>query len=141
MMVIIALSSDARAINESFSYDIDEVNTQLAPLTKLEQLHINYPDKTFQELITDNELAGYSFAAVSNSQSGFYEPMPILPAFWWGCILGWVGILVVFLVTQDSLQTKSALWGCIVGSLLGCFIYVILIVSTGFTPDLFYWFW
>jgi sulfite exporter TauE/SafE len=30
-----------------------------------------------------------------------------------------VGILVVYLVGKDPVQTKQAIWGCVVGSVLG----------------------
>ena len=43
---------------------------------------------------------------------------PIIPAFWWGCLFGPVGILVVYLVEDDSSQTKSAFWGCLVNVLI-----------------------
>lgn len=40
-----------------------------------------------------------------------------VPAFWWGCVLGWVGLLVVYLVTDnDKAQVKKALTGCLVAT-------------------------
>lgn len=140
ILIIINSSFDVSANHDSFSYHADEVNTHLEPLLKLESLHKSFPDKTFQELIEENDLDSYSYTNASNLQNRFSEPMPIIPAFWWGCILGWVGILVVFLVTQDSSQTQSALWGCIVGTLLGCVFYGLIIFNAGFTVDFLMWF-
>lgn len=140
-LIAITLSFSTRAENDSFSYNSEEVNTHLGPLLKLEQLHKKFPDKTLEELITDNELSNYSFTNASKLQNGISEPMPILPAFWWGCLLGWVGILVVFLVTQDSLQTQNALWGCIVSALFSCTLYAIIVLSVGLSSDFFFWFW
>lgn len=139
-ILIVTFSFDVRANDDSFSYRTDEVNIHLEPLMKLELLHKSFPDKTFQELIEENDLDSYSYTNASKIQTGFSEPMPIIPAFWWGCILGWVGILVVFLVTQDSLQTQNALWGCIVGTLLSCVFYGLIILNTGFTIDFLTWF-
>jgi len=46
-----------------------------------------------------------------------------IPGFVWGLVLGVVGILVVYLVTEDKEETKKALYGCIAGALLwtGCY--------------------
>jgi hypothetical protein len=37
-----------------------------------------------------------------------------IPSFLWGCVLGAIGILIVYLITEDSDETKKALWGCVV---------------------------
>ncbi|UBM60393.1 hypothetical protein LAG90_07015 [Marinilongibacter aquaticus] len=45
--------------------------------------------------------------------------MPIVPPFWWGCVLGIVGFLVVYLVTDnDKEAVKSALIGCVISTLV-----------------------
>lgn len=41
-----------------------------------------------------------------------------IPSFLWGCILGWVGLLIVYLMADDSAETKKALWGCILSTVL-----------------------
>jgi len=42
-----------------------------------------------------------------------------IPPFWWGFLLSWVGILLVYILTEHNKEfTKDALIGCIVGSLL-----------------------
>lgn len=45
------------------------------------------------------------------------EPLAGIPGFWWGCILGWVGWLLVYLLTdKDPVQSKAAMTGCLVSS-------------------------
>ena len=51
-----------------------------------------------------------------------------IPAFLWGCVLGWIGILVVYLVTEDSDETKKALYGCLIGWGLGFLLYILFVV-------------
>ena len=42
-----------------------------------------------------------------------------IPPFWWGFVLSWVGILVVYFLTDKSNEyTKEALIGCVVSALL-----------------------
>ncbi len=53
-------------------------------------------------------------------------PLGIAP-FLWGCVLGWVGLLVVYLVTDgDKAQTKKALTGCLVGTGVEVALYLVL---------------
>ncbi len=60
------------------------------------------------------------------------KDMPILGAFWWGCCLGVVGVLLVYIITDnDKGQMKSALIGCVIVSLL---------VGVGGLLDPFGWF-
>lgn len=53
-----------------------------------------------------------------------------IPAFWWGCVLGWVGLLLVYLLTDnDKAEVKKALKGCVVGTLVGVGLYVLIFVA------------
>ncbi|MFO7621521.1 MAG: hypothetical protein R6W81_09700 [Bacteroidales bacterium] len=45
------------------------------------------------------------------------DPLFGIPAFWWGCVLGWVGLLLVFLLTdKDRELTRKAMTGCLISS-------------------------
>lgn len=47
------------------------------------------------------------------------DKMPILGAFWWGCALSVVGLILVYFITDnDRSQVKSALIGCVIGTLV-----------------------
>ena len=50
-----------------------------------------------------------------------------IPSFIWGCTLGWVGILIVYLISEDKKETMMALWGCIANGAIGIVIYIIYI--------------
>lgn len=48
------------------------------------------------------------------------EPLLGIPAFWWGCVLGWVGLLLVYVLTdKDREQTRKALTGCLISTGVG----------------------
>jgi len=52
------------------------------------------------------------------------EPPLGIPGFWWGCLLGWVGLLLVYIMTdQDKVQTKKAFTGCLVSSIGALVVY------------------
>jgi hypothetical protein len=49
-----------------------------------------------------------------------------IPPFWWGCVLGWVGILLVYLLTDnDKEKAKQALYGCLVQTGVVGILYVL----------------
>jgi hypothetical protein len=52
-----------------------------------------------------------------------------IPAFWWGCVLSWIGILVVYFTTdKDQDQTKKAFYGCLVSAGASVLVYVIFLL-------------
>jgi cytochrome c biogenesis protein CcdA len=54
------------------------------------------------------------------------EPPLGIPSFLWGCILGIVGVLIVYIITDgDKAETKKSLWGFLVA--VG--VYVVLYVG------------
>lgn len=64
------------------------------------------------------------------------EP-PFLSAFWWGCLTGGIGILIVALTTDgDSDQVRKSVIGCAVPtgcSLLSTLAYYLFILAYGTT--------
>lgn len=73
------------------------------------------------------EVEGINDALLTNVSSSSIIPLapevaegPVLgiPSFLWGCALSWVGLLIVYLMAEDTAETKKALWGCILGTLL-----------------------
>jgi len=104
-----------------FRYDAAAIGTEMAQLDQLEGYLNEHPDATLGQMTADgNPLA--SLVGDSNGLAGFNilnEKTLGIPGFIWGCCLSWVGILIVYLVGKDPAQTKQAIWGCVVGSVLG----------------------
>lgn len=105
---------------ELFSYNKDALNTEFAELSAVEDYVIQNNGITLSEMQADNsDLAGslpaFSFISTTTIYGG-----PIgIPSFVWGCVLGPVGILAVYLLADDpSSEARKALWGCIIGSIL-----------------------
>jgi hypothetical protein len=123
-----------------FSYDANKINQEMSELQSLEDFVTVNPGVTLSNLQTENSSLVNDLNLISETYGGIGsfsgEPALGIPSFLWGCILGWVGILIVYLVTdQDKAETKKALTGCIVSSLAGCVVgvvyYVIIIVYYG----------
>ncbi len=110
------LSASAENI---FEISSENLENEFAEINQIEAmvLDADVDLKGLQEI--DGTLAAKLDESVAASLTQTADDMPILGPFWWGCCLGIVGFLVVYLVTDnDKAQVKNALLGCIVGTLV-----------------------
>lgn len=115
-----------------FSYDKEKVNTEMTQLNALEEMVAQNQDLTYDDLLEANSPLVANLNLNANTMlPGMINDMPLVPAFWWGCVLGPVGILLVYLIEEDKDQTMSALWGCIVGSASYVAFWVIYAIIWG----------
>ncbi len=102
----------------SFDFDQQSVDQEFQKLNEIEELVAGNPDLTYQSL----QESYPELTADLSSENGVSQTagdMPILGPFWWGCILGIIGLLLVYVITDnDKAQLKSALVGCVVGTLV-----------------------
>lgn len=105
---------------------------------------------SLEEFLETNETSYSELVAIESSLIASVAPEPLLPfsddvdsegpalgipSFLWGCVLGWVGLLIVYLVTENTDETKKALWGCIASSVIGVVIYVVIIAAAATTTS------
>jgi hypothetical protein len=81
--------------------------------TEIKQLHPEALVGISDHILLDN--------AVQESPLG-------IPSFLWGCVLGWVGILLVYLISEDRDETKKALYGCITTGVVVIAFYVVYVL-------------
>ncbi len=107
---------------EESAFNLDENAMDLA-FSELNELD-TYLDMNEGVTYADLEAAGSDLitnisdiaAPLGISQEA--EPPLGIPGFWWGCLLGWVGLLLVYIMTdQDKVQTRKAFTGCLVSSI------------------------
>lgn len=122
-----------------FQLDEQSIENQFADLNELENI-IEANEGITLSGIQNGELnlSPELNAKVKGLSDGMnlMEPPLGIPGFWWGCVLGPLGILLAYLLSdQDRDETKSALWGCLVGYGAGFLLYIIiwvLILGAGF---------
>jgi hypothetical protein len=124
--LIIAVSCVFAGNADLFSYDQDQLNNEFTELNMLENYVKINEGITLTSLINENHplIAGISLSNPFNPAIPFGEPPLGIPSFWWGCCIGVWGIAVVYFVTEDKDETKQALKGCVVGTLIGLVLYV-----------------
>ncbi len=102
--------------DESNIYDaFTEVNDLVSFLKENEGITFNDLESVNSELISNVS----SSAALMHHDDDDYRTPPIFSAFIWGCLLNWVGMLIVGLTTGfDGRQITKSAWGCLINSLL-----------------------
>jgi Na+/proline symporter len=133
---VIAVTTVFAGNADLFSYDKDQLNKEFANLDMLENYVKINEGITLTSLINENNplIAGISFSNPFNLSMPFSEPPLGIPSFWWGCIIGVWGVAVVYFVTEDKEETKQALKGCVIGTLVWIILYFGLYVwALGYT--------
>jgi len=124
-----AFTLDQEAFDEALS-DLNELDSYLALNVDLTYSDLEAADS---ELITNIS----NVAAPMGTAPQDDDDLMGIPAFWWGCVLGWVGWLLVYVLTdQDSAQTKKAFNGCLISSgvsvALSVLYYTVIATSTNY---------
>lgn len=123
-----------------FSYDKQEIENEFESLTQLESYVKCNDGITLSKLVDSNSpmVSGIAFGS-PYALSSFLDDAPLgVPSFWWGCCFGVAGIAVVYFVTEDDEETKSAFKGCVIGTLASAVLYWgIYIGVLGYTGFLF----
>jgi hypothetical protein len=117
---------------EALKYDEKSINAEFEKLNKLEE-YVNTNEGTTLADVQDSELTKDLKLDTKITSTVAAGDLPLnIPAFWWGCVLGLVGVLVVYIVTdQDKDQTKKALYGCLVWAGIAI-LYYLFVVATIF---------
>lgn len=115
---------------ELFSYDRNALETAISAISAVENFVAQNPEISVNDLAKTGNLLVNGFEMATNPFGLSGEPALGIPSFLWGCVLGWVGLLVVFIVTDnDKEQVKKALFGCLTSGVVGIIIYIIVIAT------------
>lgn len=103
----------------AFTLDQDALDVALSELIELD----NFLAQNEGVLYADMEAEGNVLISDISDISAPLGMAPAsddllgIPAFWWGCVLGWIGLLLVYILTdQNKEETRSAFNGCLVGT-------------------------
>ena len=114
-----------------FSYDEDLLMAELSDINKLDV----YVEAN--EGITLDELSREESPLIANmegtvspmgmaGEEGNGEPPLGIPSFLWGCVFGIIGLLIVYVATEnDKAEAKKAMWGCLASTAVSVLIYVV----------------
>ena len=106
-------------------------------LNKIEKFVQNNEGTTLDNLKSQNSelLSNINLEADTASVVAASDLPAGIPAFWWGCVLTILGVVLVYVLTdKDNAQTKKALLGCLVSGGLYIIWWIVLAAagSSGF---------
>ena len=140
LISVLALTFTFAFAEEPMKYDAQNINSEFEQLNKIEQYVQNHEGTTLENLKTQNADVLGNIDLVSDAAASVAaSDLPAgIPAFWWGCVLTILGVVLVYVLTdKDNAQTKKALMGCLVTG--GVYLlYVIFWVVVGGRSG--YWF-
>jgi len=113
-----------------FNYNQDELNASLGELNQLEEIVLADEEVTFESLQLTNEdlMVNISDQPMLTDATQGRPPLGI-PSWIWGCALGFVGIGIVYFVTEDRDEAMKALYGCIGYTVVLVIIYIAAFAS------------
>lgn len=114
---ILALSFTVATAAEPINLDAKNIDAEFEQLNKIEKFVQNNEGTTLDNLKSQNSelLNDIKIEADTASVVASSDLPGGIPAFWWGCILTLLGVILVYVLTdKDNAQTKKALMGCIV---------------------------
>ena len=127
--------SEIQSVTE---FDESEIYDAFSEVSGLDQYLAQNNDKTYTDISQENAtlLSGISATTTLPFSTSSDELVLGIPSFLWGCVFGWVGLLVVYLVLENKAQTKKALYGCIVSTVvsIGLWVFVIAATSSSSAP-------
>jgi hypothetical protein len=126
---VIAFSND---LSKVFEIDEDRLATELSALSLVEEV-VKRNSYTRTDLFSaENPIAlnalqpTYGIESVLLSDDG--TPLGI-PSFFWGFCFGILGILLVYIITEDQSEARKAVNGCaVMGLLYGLFYVAFLLI-------------
>ncbi|PLK46192.1 hypothetical protein [Emticicia sp. TH156] len=122
-----ASQSIATATAEVLNYNDKSIDAEFEKLNKLEAF-VNANEGTTFEDVKETELVKDLNLDTKATTSLAVDDLPLnIPAFWWGCVLGLIGVLLVYIITdKDKAQTKMALYGCLTWTALWIVYWVVI---------------
>ena len=88
---------------------------------------LTYLQEQGSTLVRDIDFSTRNFGGLGSMMN---ESPAGIPSFFWGCILGPMGIILVYLMTEDNDETKKAFWGFLTA--LGSYAVVSILIYVGY---------
>ena len=118
--------------SDLFTIDEEEFYNELSGLTALDEYIESNEGITLSSIDVSSFVGETGMVNTLSDVMNFWklnEPPLGIPSFLWGCGLGWVGIVLVYFISEkDNEETKKAAYGCITQMVLVSVLYLVIVV-------------
>jgi hypothetical protein len=104
-----------------------QIDAEFDQLNKIEK-YVENNDVTLEELQANNSdlVAGIDLNTDAAASIASADLPAGIPAFWWGCVLGILGVILVYVLTdKNQEQSKKALIGCLAWGVVAGLFWII----------------
>ena len=127
---LMAVSASFATGADALEFNEQEINAEFQQLNQLENFVLSNEGITLDEVASSQSSLTEGLNLEPNSIATIMAKGELpgnIPPFWWGFCLGWVGLLLVYILTDnDKDQVKKAFTGCLVSAAIGVVVYVLL---------------
>jgi len=120
-------------IQATANFDDSEIYQAFADISSLDKYLQTNEDKTYSDLKTEDVsmLNGVSSSTTLPLGSPESDELALgIPSFLWGCVFGVLGVVIVYIMTDDNkVQTKKAVYGCVASTIVGIVFYAVIIAA------------
>ncbi|MCD4695325.1 MAG: hypothetical protein K8S16_03705 [Bacteroidales bacterium] len=108
-----------------FTFNEGKIKSELAEVNALENYLLQNDNMTYTDLLAGNNPFARNLSFGNEGFMGFssYEPPLGIPSFLWGFCFGGIGILIVYVITEEKEETMKALWGCVASGVIWTVLY------------------
>ena len=128
-----AVDISSTEIEATTEFNDSEIYEAFADISTLDQYLQTNEDKTYSDLELEDSsmLAGVSSTTTLPLSSSASDELALgIPSFLWGCVFGIIGVVVVYLMTDENKeQTKKAVYGCVASTVVGIVFYIVVIAA------------
>ena len=130
LMLLFVASFSFASSGDLFDLNYEQVKQEFVQLDQL-AVKVKAENLTYNDLLT-TDASLINNMALSNAAMVPLPEGPLgIPSFLWGCVLGPIGIVIAYVMTDnDKDEAKKALWGCLAGYGAGLIIYIIVAGAT-----------
>lgn len=113
-----------------FSYDEEALLAELSELDELDAFVEANEGITFDKLSSEESplVANMESTASPMGMAGQDDVPPLgIPSFLWGCVFGVIGLVIVYIMTDNNkAETKKAMWGCVASTAVSVVLYMVV---------------
>ncbi len=112
-----------------FSFDEAALFAELEELNELDAFVETNEGITYSELENEGSmlLTNIENTAAPMGMAEGGEPPLGIPSFLWGCVFGVVGLVIVYIMTENDMdETKKAMWGCVASTAVSVVLYLVI---------------
>lgn len=112
---VVVTETPKKAETPVLKMDENSIDAEFEQLNKLEE-YVNANKGVTADDVKNTEVAKDLKLDTNVTAAVAVDELPAgIPAFWWGCILGILGVILVYVLTdKDKEQTKKALYGALI---------------------------